>query len=377
MTNIKPIPDAPHRVRQRKRNDGSWRIWWEPERAVREMGFASVDLSDNRLSWSVREAEKLNAQVKAARGSAKCSARAPGGRTVARLVQSYIDSPRFTHQLKPATQRDYTSAFGLILKKWASERVVLIDRPMMVSWYGALLKVRGKHAALSILRKMSILMTHAMRIGWRDDNPCTNLGMLAPQPRDRVVSWDEYDRLIAAASQVGRLSVADAISLSFLQGQRQTDILACKVADFEGDIWRLIRSKRSTAGAMDLHPEVLPILARHRVRNWPALELIINEYTGRPYARDNFVKAFAQVRAAAAEKLPQMTDIQFRDLRRSFGVYSRLGGVTERDTADALGNKAHKDPKLSLTYMPPSYETASRAVRAVQRPDPEEERKKG
>ena len=99
-----------------------------------------------------------------------------------------------------------------------------------------------------------------------------------------------------------------------------------------------------------------------------------------PYTDDLFGKVWARVRAKAAEAAPAIDDcasrkragdvatLQFRDLRRTFATLARAGGADTRQVADALGNKAFSDDELSQVYMPPTYESASQAVRAVRRP---------
>ena len=77
----RPIAAPPPRVRQRQRADGTWRLWWEPEQAIRSQGFATVELDADRLTWSQREAQRLNRLVEDARAGRK--PRKAGGRTVA------------------------------------------------------------------------------------------------------------------------------------------------------------------------------------------------------------------------------------------------------------------------------------------------------
>lgn len=76
------------------------------------------------------------------------------------------------------------------------------------------------------------------------------------------------------------------------------------------------------------------------------------------------------MRAAAAKNsgLTPLSRLQFRDLRRIFGILSRAGGSTRDDTADVLGNSAATNLRLAETYMPSQLDTASRAVDAIRRP---------
>lgn len=77
--NQPPIKEPPSRVRQRWRaRANAWRIWWEPETALRELGFEPVELNPKRLTWSVREAKRLNGLVDQRRTGVATLARAGG-----------------------------------------------------------------------------------------------------------------------------------------------------------------------------------------------------------------------------------------------------------------------------------------------------------
>lgn len=373
----RPITNPPARLRQRQRSDGSWRIWWEPETAIRALGFKPVALDQQRLTWSTREAERLNADVKLVRGK-EASDRGPkrasahNGRTIKDLINAYRASPHWDN-LKPATQKDYRAAFNLIEGKWGASQVIDFDKPIMLEWYETLYRTSGKYQAASLLRKMSILFTYSEQKGWRFDNPCLRMKLVIPKSRDRIASWPEIDALLKEC--VGTPSMGCAIALAIFQGQRQKDIIEAKLADFTGGDWLFVRSKRSNHGALNIHPEVLPWMRQMLALDPDRETLLISEVTGRAYTTDHFQRIFYRIRKNAAKRLPTITTLQFRDLRRTFGHMARMGGASERDVADALGNNAWKDPKLSGTYMPANADTASRAVNAIARPDNHEPKK--
>lgn len=164
------------------------------------------------------------------------------------------------------------------------------------------------------------------------------------------------------------------------QGQRETDVMLARCGDFSDRItrdgdesrarvqWTFTRSKRGNAGAMWLHDEVAPRI-RGLIRNAPAeRRLLQDEETGADYHEDLFIRRWVKVRDLAAKALPALAGLQFRDLRRTFGILSRAGGATRDDAADVLGNSAATNPRLAETYMPSQLDTASRAVDAVKRP---------
>lgn len=378
------IQNPPQNLRERRRADGSVRIWWEPATSARALGFTSVELDERRLTWSTREAEKLNADlaraVKAGRRVPK-----PSGRSIEALVETYRKSLAW-RQLAAKTQQSYNANFRLIIEKWGPHQVRDFTKPVMRTWYETLYDSRGAHQAMALTRAMSLLFSFAELVGWRAEgtNPCSRLKMTTPDPRKRSASWTEIDALIDAADRLGLSSMAAGILLSLLQGQRQTDVILARISDFRiqqhtpGDApliqWTFTRSKRGNASALWLHEEVAPRVRLMLCATPDADQrLLRDELTGRDFNVDLFSKRWRAIRDAAiaadkSGKMKALSGLQFRDLRRTFGVMSRAGGATKDDTADVLGNSAATNPRLAETYMPGQIDTASRAIRAIQRP---------
>jgi integrase len=378
-----PIAPAPPRLRQRRLAGGAWRVWWEPCAAARRLGFGPAGLDAARPTWSAREAARLNAEVAAARAGAAPGAKArqreprAEARTVAALIGRFTTRPDYAERYRPATREDYARGFRLIARRWGQTRAAGVAKPAVHAWYEDLYRTSGRWQAAALVRKLSVLMAYAERIGWIAEgaNPCLRLAVKAPPPRATVLGWDDLARLMAACRAPGLVpgmggraafSMGAAIALSALMGQRQADIVAARASEFEGSVWRLLRAKRGTLGAVPAHPLAAPWLrlAARRARSAGQERLLVHEGTGQPYRPDHFRRVFARVRAAAGLD----EGVQFRDLRRTFGHLARIGGASARDVADALGNTAWKDPRLSGTYMPPSAETAARAVRAIAAP---------
>ena len=257
----RPVRNPPARLRQRQRANGSWRIWWEPETPLRELGFEAVDLDASRLTWSVREAGRLNALVDQAKGAPDRAAPARGarGRTVKALITAYFASP-LVDKLSASTLRGYRAHAGIIEDRWGSSLVVDFDKGILREWYETLYRTRGAWMALKILRSFSVLLSYAELRSWRSDNPCLRLKLQVPKGRSRVADWAELDALLVAAEQERLPSMQLAIAIAVFQGQRQADIIAAERAAFADAAWKFRRQKRGNAGGMRLHPEVAPLL---------------------------------------------------------------------------------------------------------------------
>ena len=365
------VEDVPARMRQRKRTSGTWRLWWEPTAAEREaFGFEPVELDPARLTWSIREAEALNRAVERAR--AGLSVKARGGRTVSKLVLEYRRSPAWA-KLRPATQRDYAATFLRIEAKWGGTQAAAFTRPILREWYETLYRENGKWIAQHDLRVFSVLFGYGELRGWVNVNPATRLKMETPAPRDRVLSWEEFDALCAAAEDLGLAGMRLAIAVAWYQGQRQADVLAARVESFGADgMWRFLRSKakagsKQKAAVLPVHSELVPLIEARRAEAEGEGPLVLNA-EGAAYLPDNFRTHFAKVRARAARIMPAIRDVQFRDLRRSWAWWAREGGASDRDRADGMGNQSDKDVRLGITYNPASQAGAGRAVEAMRRP---------
>lgn len=389
------IPNPPNGLRERTRSNGTTRLWWEPSAAARKLGFSSVELDERRLTWSKREAERLNAELARAIATGKREAPSPMGRSIEALIEKYRRSTRWA-DLKPATKSDYEASFRLIVRKWGPYQVRDFDKSIVHAWYETLRDGSGEWQAKALIRKLSILMSYAEILGWRPDgsNPCAKLGLKTPKGRGRVVSWEEFDALLTTADEIGLPSVGTAMVLSLLHGQRQTDCFSARIEDFHqlefiqpdgavasGWVWIFDRSKRGNEGALQLHQDAVArieaaMATASAAGRSGADPLLHDERLDRPYERDLFQRRWQEVRAetiARAESggLRSIETMQFRDLRRTFGVLARRAGVERDDIGDVLGNTIASNAQLAMIYTPAEIETRSRAIRAIKRPSTE------
>ncbi|QPM89129.1 hypothetical protein [Pseudooceanicola algae] len=389
----KPIADKVTGLRQRQRADGTWRVWWEPSTQQRDLGISSIELDAERPGWTITQARRLANRARQALKAGKAPEDADqirrGGRTIGALIGDYRRDE--LPDREPATQRSYRGWLQIIEDKWADELATDITHGVMYRWAKTLQRERGATQAKRVIAMMSILMAYAERIEWRpqNSNPCSKLGIAVPEPRRRIVSGAELAALEAAAEALGddrARATADAMRLSLFQGQRQTDVLAARVSAFrrivtrtiDGDeivertnwVWIFTRSKRKTEGALPVHPENLPLVLRRVAQAEAAGDMDIPLLPGRNglWTLDEFQKDWQRLRNRAAEDLPSCATIQYRDLRRTGSVWARQGGATKDDVGDVLGNTAAQNAQLMDTYMPASFETASRAIGAIRRP---------
>ncbi|KRS15630.1 tyrosine-type recombinase/integrase [Roseovarius indicus] len=393
----KPIREKVKGLRQRERSDGTWRVWWEPTGAEKKLGLEAVNLDADRPAWSIREAEAQNRAVRRALNGETTKARQQTARTIDALIETYRDH-KWYQKRAAGTKRGYKTLLNAISKKWGGYKVSDFDSDVMQAWHDTLADSSGANYATKMTVMMSMLFKLAERLRWRPkgSNPCIGLEREKAKPRSRYASWEEFDALLAAAEDLGMPSLGAAVALSFLQGQRQTDILAARVCEFvqvsmvlpseDEDfprkvwVWDFKRSKNDKDGTVPLHDEAVAWVQRMAdLRRGADDPLLVDERVGRAYDLDLFQHRWSDLRARAAKACPSLLAagqvLQFRDLRRSASTWARIGGASHEDVGDLLGNTVADNPVLAATYMPANFYTAARAVSAIRRPGSKERKK--
>lgn len=383
-----PLREDVQGLRQRQRSDGSWRVWWEPSAVMRASGATNVELDPARPDHAAREARRLN-ETAAAVAAGKVPLTGVQARTIRALIADYQDS-RFFKALRPITQAVYRSHMRTIETKWSSEPVIAFTGPVCNAWYEALLAASGAHRARALLRMLSILFTHAETRGWREaqTNPVASLRMEAPTPRSRRCSWEEFDALMLAAEKRQRPMVALVVAMGFYTGQRVTDIFEARPEDFrpaqlgrgrsarQGLVWELTQSKTGKQVSVPIHQDLEEALrAQLAVASAGPGTLVWVAGSGKAFDHDSMGAAWKKLRDEAAKALPSIKTLTQRDLRRSFAINARAGGVTRDDLVDVLGNTLDDNQMLAQTYTPSQLATVQRVVGAIKKP--EKERKQG
>lgn len=376
-----PVIDPKDGLRQRQRADGSWRVWWEPTALQRKSGAKPVELDARQPGHAMREASRLAAHwTSVGKGEVKPRATA---RTVASLITDYKASRRY-QRLRDTSKASYDTDIRAIEAKWGPQPVILFDKPTCDVWYETLLGKLGKGRARAILGMLRILMAHAEKRGWREagTNPVQGLDMEAAPVRQRVGTWPELQALVEATQ--GHVMLRLGLLLAMHTGQRQTDILQARPDEFSKRpiqlradqdpidiwIWTFRRSKRGNDGVVPLiDPELIAALeaAQSMAEKGPGT-LIWNLNNGLPYSKERWFDRWEEVRDRAAETVPSVASLQWRDLRRTFSTLTRAGGASVDDVGDVIGNTAAKNALIRGIYMVPQIETGLRAVSAMQPP---------
>lgn len=84
---------------------------------------------------------------------------------------------------------------------------------------------------------------------------------------------------------------------------------------------------------------------------------MVNEFTGQPYKKDNFAHLFSDIAKGA-----EVTDKQFRDLRRTAAVRLAEAGCTTEEVVAVTGHKIESGSNILETYLPRNAAMAANAI---------------
>lgn len=387
MTDRPPIPKPwPEGLRQKRRADGTWRVWWEPSKARRALGLKPKDFDPTQPTAAVRAAEQLNRRANRMAGKAGPTRRSvvDHPRTLAEVGSAWLASPQVKRK-SDATIRNYRYDVRRIEDHWDSVSLRQLTRPAVVLWYDTLYTDAGPRMAQRLITTMGTMLNWALDRGFIEANPAAKLKLETPDRRSRVVSWAEYDALLAASDELDLPWMRHAMELAMFTGQRPKDIRELRFADLSMErvgadkqsdprlTWTLIRSKdrRRRVTRLAINREILPWLLPLWQRGDKAA-FVVADAKGRQISTSRLSHAFQEIRETAARRCPSAIDARFSDLRRTFSSIAYHNGIDPANVDDALGNTAGEDPGLRQVYMPASDHAAMRAVDAVTRPKPEQ-----
>jgi hypothetical protein len=169
---------------------------------------------------------------------------APSRTTWALLVESYCASDRWL-SLRTRTRADYERVLGYLLLHNAARDVTRTKRADVLAAMEA-----NRHRtrfANYIPAVMSVLMEHAIDLGWRKDNPAKGVRRLAV-PADRKaahVPWPDWavDKFRAEAAPLPRLIFEIGVGTV----QRPGDWARFRWEDFDGKALRIVQGKTGVA----------------------------------------------------------------------------------------------------------------------------------
>jgi len=191
---------------------------------------------------------------------------------------------------------------------------------------------------------LSTVLSYGMKeCGWLENNPMSRVKKLKEPPgRNRILSPEEYARLIQSAENSKNGNLKIIILIALLTGMRQGEILALKWDDVKFDLGciciRTSKNKRSRAVPLDDEVAVLlKKLYENRNSNNP---LIFP--SKRRFGTTSIRKAFEE-----ALKRASISNFHFHDLRHTYSTYANYDGCNPITLMTSLG---HSTVNMSSHY---------------------------
>ncbi len=237
------------------------------------------------------------------------------------LVETYRASPEF-RQLAASSRRDYGRAIDGLIPKYGDLPVALMPRAWIIARRNELQdKPRSANFLVAVIRR---LLSYAVDLEWRPDNPALRIGSLRTGPGYRA--WTDAE-VMAMTGPGAPAWLRLPVLIGLYTGQREGDILRLPWSSYDGLVIRVRPSKaRRQKSSLELTIPVHPAL-RTELGGATRLALVIcTTETGRPWTTHHFVHRFAEART----KLGLPDDLTFHGLR-----YSAASRLAEAGASDA------------------------------------------
>ena len=247
--------------------------------------------------------------------------------TIAALIISYRRSAAFV-ELRATTKPGYISRLDTIRRAHGDRSVKGLTRERIIT--KVLQPYAGQPgAALDTLKKLRILIRHAVELGWLKHDP--SLGIRRPKTQE-VRSWtDQEIDTFEARWPVGSKQRL-AFGLHLFTGQRGSDVHRMTWGDVSGASIRVVQQKTGAKLTIPLHRDLRPILAAVDRQH---LVIVPTEY-GKAFTRGGFGNFMREAITAAG--LPM--ECEPHGLRKAAGRLLAEAGCSARQIMAVLGHKS-------------------------------------
>lgn len=278
-----------------------------------------------KLSTDRAEALRLWAQLEGVKED-------DGSRTFAVVANRYVREVYPTKAVR--TRKDNDKELAQLLRVFGHMPIDAI-LPMHLREY---MDIRGQTAKVRANREKALfshVFNKAREWGYTAaQNPCQGVKGFREVGRDRYVTDDEFARVKAHA----HYTVADAMDLALLTGQRPADVLKIKRSDIkDGALWVVQNKTRARIG-IEVTGELAMLVQRIASRPSALSSYLIHDEDGQPLSQYALRSRFDKARRGAG------VTFQFRDLRAK----------TATDTGDLAHSQkllAHKNREMTEHYV--------------------------
>lgn len=260
-------------------------------------------------------------------------------RSLAALIDAYRASSRWTQGIAQATRNDYDKALVPLREKYGRMHVSAITRPLVLAIqerYATAVRpdqtVRPTpRRANRMVAVLSILLSHAVDLGWRTDNPALRPRKLRTGPGWRAWTDLEIRTVLEAVSTPAPVRLA--IQLALATGQRGEDLIAMTWSAYDGTAVEVVQGKTGARVWVPVNRRVRAVLAIERDRIGAAAGTILTRQDGRAWKIDHFRHAMG-----AAIRDAGVVGVVAHGLRATAATWLAEAGCSEREIMAITGH---------------------------------------
>jgi integrase len=308
------------------------------------------------------EAEEWNARLDANRqGGLGDAAKSPG--TVPYFIAQFKTTPKYAGYSKATKVGTFEYGWRIVVQ-WSEALghipVKRITPAHCVHFYENLCEAdedghRSYARAKNVIASLRRVLSYARLCGEIAVNPAVKLELESPALRLRRWEPHEIARFVAAARKAGRPSMALAVELNAVIGQRRGDTVALQWSQYQNGRFRIVQGKTDARVQVPVTPELAKKLAaapRHKSGH-----IIYDEKQDKPYSVRHFSRVFRKIADDAG-----LYDLWYHDLRRTAVCALARAGATVAEIVAVTGHALDNATKVLKHYLFPDSALAEAAI---------------
>lgn len=265
------------------------------------------------------------------------------GVTLGDLWEWYLENHCKPHR-REKTWREYQRQYDQHLAKWKNRRLADITHEHVATLHRSIGKT-APYMANRVLALLSALYGKAIKLHYSGPDPTEGIERFREKSRDRFLAEDELPKFFTALENEPDPTIKDLFRIAILTGARRANVQAMRWQDinFDRQNWRIPDTASKNGEAMDvyLQPEAIAILKARKEAADDKAEWVFPSYgkTGH----------IVEVKGAWKNLLERagVKDLRVHDLRRTYGAWLAIAGVSLPVIGKALG---HKNPASTAVY---------------------------
>jgi integrase len=263
---------------------------------------------------------------------------APPEHSLAALIATYRGHTNFISKA-PATKVDYEKALKPLEEHYGHLDARELPRPFVLALREKYAKKPGPEPGSVVLTPrrgtrmvavLSILMSLAVDLGWRKDNPALRPGKALKGPGYRSWTDAELEQLLCSPAVDEEIKVA--VLLAVGTGQRGQDLICMTWADYDGTAVNVCQLKTRAKVWVPLHARARAALAKLERRS----DTILTRADGEPWKIDHFRHRMGEAFRDAG--LPP--SVVTHGLRAMAARWLAEAGCSEREIMSITGHQS-------------------------------------